>query len=133
MIDSDTPFFRAWRHRLGPHRRTLPAPRTVLPATLPEIERFGEALLPPGLLSQADEGLNSRERVFTLKRTFWCFLQQVLSPATSCRDIVSSVVALFTVLKLPKPSGDTGAYCQARNRLPLDVVARALAASAQAG
>ena len=37
-------------------------------------------LLPPGLLSQADEGANSRDRIYSLRRTFFGFLYQVLKP-----------------------------------------------------
>ena len=58
-----------------------------------ELERLFGSCFPHGLLSQADEGLNSRERVFSVRVTFWSFLCQVLNPASSCRDAVRKVMA----------------------------------------
>jgi hypothetical protein len=52
-------------------------------------------LLPPGLLAQADEGANSRERIYSVRRTFFGFLYQVLNPDCPCREIVRQIQALF--------------------------------------
>ena len=41
---------------------------------------------PTYLLSQEDQGPNSRERIFSLALTFECFLWQVLKPKTACRE-----------------------------------------------
>jgi len=90
--------------------------------------------LPPGLLSQADDGPNSRERVFSVRRTFFGFLYQLLKPNTSCREIVRQIQALEALHNGPCAQEGTSAYCQARKRLPLDRLQRlrvALAAAAE--
>jgi hypothetical protein len=90
-------------------------------------------LLPPGLLSQADEGPNSRERVFSVRRTFFGFLYQVLKPDTSCREIVRQIQALFALHDQGRVDENTSAYCQARKRLPLDTLQRVRVGVAAAG
>jgi len=42
-----------------------------------------------------------------------------MSPGTPCREIVRKVQAWHATRRLPVPSTATGAYCQARTRLPL--------------
>jgi hypothetical protein len=76
------------------------------------------------LLSQADDGPNSRQRVFSVRRTFYGFLYQVLKPDTSCREIVRQVQALFALYGGGRLDEGTSAYCQARIRLPLDTLQR---------
>jgi len=90
-------------------------------------------LLPPGLLAQADEGANSRERVFSVRRTFFDFLYQVLKPATAGREIVRQVQALLTLQDRGRTDENTIAYCQARKRLPLDRLSRVRVGVAAAG
>jgi hypothetical protein len=84
---------------------------------------FG-SFLPVGLLSQTDEGPNSREQIYSLRRTFFGFLYQVLNPDCSCREVVRQIQSLFALLSPRQVSQDTGAYCQARARLPLDILQR---------
>ena len=84
---------------------------------------FG-SLLPSWLLAQADEGPNSREQIYSVRRTFFGFLYQVLNPACPCREVVRQIQSLFALLSSRKVSDDTGAYCTARGRLPLDILAR---------
>jgi hypothetical protein len=80
--------------------------------------------LPAGLLSQTDEGPNSRERVYTVRRTFFGFLFQVLKPECSCREIVRQILALCALHTEEDSSPGTSAYCQARQRLPCDILPR---------
>ncbi len=54
--------------------------------------------------------------------TFWAFLSQVLSPGSPCREIVRKVQAWHATKRLPVPGTSTGAYCQARARLPLQTL-----------
>jgi hypothetical protein len=89
--------------------------------------------LPPGLLSQADEGPNSRERVFSVRRTFFGFLYQVLKPDTSCREIVRQIQALFALQDQRRVDENSSGYCQARKRLPLDTLSRVRVGVAAAG
>jgi hypothetical protein len=83
-------------------------------------------------LAQAQTGANSRERLYSLRGTFWGFLWQMLHPATSCREVVRQMQALFCGAELSSTVDEgTSAYCQARQRLPLQVLQRARAAAAE--
>jgi hypothetical protein len=74
--------------------------------------------LPAAMLAPTAKGLNSRQRTYPLPLTFWAFLSQVLSPGSSCREIVRKVQAWYAPQGQTPDSG-TSAYCQARSRLPL--------------
>jgi hypothetical protein len=63
-------------------------------------------------------GPNSRQRSYPDSLTFWAFLNQVIHPECSCRQIVRKVQLWHRNRKQPMPSSRTGAYCQARARLP---------------
>jgi hypothetical protein len=116
-----TPVFPAWRARLAPLGRRVAQLRQQ---SLCHLERLLHPFVPPGLLSQADEGPNSRERVFSVRRTFFGFLYQVLKPETACREIVRQIQALFALHDQGQVDESTSAYCQARKRLPLDTLGR---------
>ena len=63
------------------------------------------------------------DRVYTPLVTLWVFLGQVLSPDPSCRAAVARLNA-HRVARGQRPcSARTGAYCQARRRLPTRLVA----------
>jgi hypothetical protein len=126
-----TPFFPAWRPRLAALGRRVQHLRQY---SLCHLDQLLEPLLPPGLLAQADEGPNSRERVYSVRRTFLGFLYQVLKPDCACREIVRQIQALFLLQDRGRVDPGNSAYCQARKRLPLDTLARvrvALAAASQ--
>jgi hypothetical protein len=123
-----TPFFPEFRPRLAPSRRA--ATQKVRQASLAELEHYLAGIFPLHLLSQEDEGDNSRDRVFTLARTFECFLWQLLKPKTACREVVRQVQALFRLKNLGPVKAGTSAYCQARHRLPRERLARILTATA---
>ena len=78
-----TPFFPQFRARFAALGRRVHPHRSYCLLRLEQV--FGH-LVPPGLLSQADEGPNSRDRVYSLRRTTWGFLYQVLNPNCSCRS-----------------------------------------------
>jgi DDE family transposase len=59
-----------------------------------------------------------RRRVFTPMATFWSFLAQVLSPAQPCRETVRTVQGARQQRRQSAICSGTGAYCQARRRLP---------------
>lgn len=67
----------------------------------------------------------SRHRCYPLSLTFWAFLSQVLNPGSPCREIVRKVQFWHRRRKHPMPSSATGAYCQARARLPLEKLQQA--------
>jgi len=63
-------------------------------------------------------GHSFRERVYTPAITTWMFIGQVLSHDHSCRDAVSRL-NVWRVAHGKKPCDtDTAAYCEARQRLP---------------
>ncbi len=126
-----TPFFPAFRCRLAPLGRRV---QHLAQQSLCHLELLLNPFLPPGLLAQADEGPNSRERIFSVRRTFFGFLYQVLKPDTSCREVVRQIQALLGLHDQGPVDESNSAYCQARKRLPLDTLARlrvALGAAAQ--
>ncbi len=125
-----TSFFPAFRARLAPMGRRVEQLRQQ---SLCHLELLLGPLLPPGLLAQAEEGANSRERVFSVRRTFFGFLYQVLKPDTACREIVRQVQALLTLQDRGRADENTSAYCQARKRLPLDRLSRVRVGVAAAG
>ena len=116
-----TPFLPAFRARLAPLGRRL---QNLRQQSLCSLDLLLGPFLPPGLLSQEDQGPNSRERIFTKRRTLLAFLYQVLNPHCSCRQIVRQIQALFALHSDQRVSQDTGAYCTARKRLPLDTLQR---------
>ncbi|HEY6411366.1 MAG TPA: IS4 family transposase, partial [Ktedonobacteraceae bacterium] len=126
-----TPFFPAWRARLAPMGQRVQHLRRQ---SLMHLDLLFGSLLPAWLLAQADEGPNSREQIYSVRRTFFGFLYQVLNPDCPCREVVRQVQSLFALLSCREVSEDTGAYCIARARLPLEILARLrCAVAAQAG
>jgi len=107
------------------------ARRSLDDAAPQELERLFGPCLPAGLLSQAEAGPNSRERVYSRRVTFWTFLYQVLNPGSSCRNAVRKVMAWFALLGRPEVSEDDSPYCQARRRLDRDTLQRAFPQSAR--
>ena len=125
-----TPFFPGWRPRLAVlGRRTA---QTIRQATLAQLQEHLRDFLPAPLLSAADEGPNSRERVFSLRLTFECFVWQLLQPQTSCREVVRQVQALFRLHGRNRVDEGDSAYVQARLRLPRPRLEKAVADTAQA-
>ena len=125
-----TPYFPAFRSRLAAlGRRTAHCLRQ---ATLAQLQEHLRDFLPAPLLSPQGDGPNSRQRVFSLRLTFECFLWQLLKPKTSCREVVRQVQALFRLHHQgPVDEGDS-AYVQARLRLPQERLEKALIATALA-
>jgi hypothetical protein len=83
-------------------------------------------LLPMAEIDEAvaAERCSFRKRVFTPAVTVWIFLGQILDPDHSCRQALLRFVAWLSAQGWSVCSSDTGAYCQARQRLPEGVLAR---------
>lgn len=125
-----TPPFPAFRTRLAAlGRRTARAFRQT---TLAQLTVHLAGLIPVHLLSSADEGINSRDRLYTLRLTCECFLWQMLKPRTACREVVRQVQAQARLQGWGSVDEGTSAYIQARQRLPQECLERVLAATAQA-
>jgi hypothetical protein len=126
----NTPYFPALRSRLAVlGRRTA---QSVRQTTLAQLQQHLRDFLPPPLLSPEDDGPNSRDRIFSLRLTFECFVWQMLKPKTSCREVVRQVQALFRLHGRRPVDEDDSAYVQARLRLPKERLEQALSATAQA-
>ncbi len=126
-----TPFFPAWLRRLAPMgRRASQFLNSVRQCTLSQVEsRFGSLFANPVLRPPSGP---QRQRPYSTRRTFWCFLWQMLNQNTSCREVVEqlqSVLALHGVCKLDPGNS---AYCQARARLPLPLLEQGLGDTAAA-
>ena len=129
---ADTPFFPSWRSWF--HRRPGPGlPATfagLRRCTLDKLEvRLGPLL--PGLDALDPAKASARERPYSVRRTWWCFLWQMLQSNVSCRTVVRQLQAMFVLEGRPTVDESTGAYCQARERLPEPLFATALKRSAQ--
>ena len=68
----------------------------------------------------------NEDAIYTPPLTLWAFLSQVLfkEEQRSCAAAVARVVVLLVALGKEPPSGDTGAYCRARGKLPEKVLRR---------
>ena len=121
--------FPAFRSRLAAlGRRTAKSVRQI---TLGQLQEHLGKLLPAPLLSATDEGTNSRDRVFSLRLTFECFVWQMLTPGTSCRTVVRHVQTLFRLAGRGWVDEENSAYIQARQRLPRERLEKALLTTAQ--
>jgi len=63
-------------------------------------------------------GLCWIDRIYSPLVTLWVFLGQVLSADPSCRAAVARLIAHRLSRSQRACSAETGAYCQARKRLP---------------
>ena len=115
-MKTTTPFFPAWRARLAPLKATA---RHLRAQPLPQLHGLFGSWIPEAALAQETAGLNSRERKFPLRLTFWAFLGQILSPGTSCREAVRQILALFCLAGQELADEQNSGFCLARKRLPL--------------
>jgi len=112
----DTPLFPAFRSRLAAlGRRSF---RSLRQNTLAQFQEQMRHLIPAHLLSQEEEGPNSRDRCFSLRFTLECFVWQMLKPRTACREVVRQVQSLLRLQGQVPIDEDDSAYVQARQRLP---------------
>lgn len=73
----------------------------------------------------------SRNRMFTLEQTFFLFLWQVLS-MSSCSAAVQRILLKLRVAGKEKASPSTSGYCQARDRIPDELLGQILSGTAKA-
>ena len=125
-----TPFFKGFNRLLfgKPPVPTLTEAFAKLSEcdSLSRLRKTFGAYIPRFLLAPKSSGPNSRRRLFSLEVVFWSFFDQVQTPEGSCREAVRKVMA-FVRRQFPREeigtmSPDTSAYCQARAKIPLDVI-----------
>ncbi len=131
-MQQKTPLFRGFHRKLfgrPPVSKNAELQRGLEQADKLCLRQLGAllgGLLPDALVNfKAEQGDNSRKRIYTVMVTFWAFLSQVLDADGCCVRAVSRVQALFSLRKLPAPDEDTGAYCRARARLPIRLLIKA--------
>jgi hypothetical protein len=92
--------------------------------SLLHLDQLFSPLLPLDLLAPTAAGPNSRDRIYNLRRTFFGFLYQVLNPHCPCREVVRQIQALFALHNGRAVDPETGGWCQARDRFPLELLPR---------
>lgn len=118
-----TPFFPALRNSLAPLGRGL---RSLRSTPTPELQIFFSSLFPDHLFRPQPAGANSRERIFTLQRTFWLFLVQALTPKTSLREACHHLRSLLELSSPEDRAATTGAFSRARGRFPTTLLHQVL-------
>ncbi len=90
-------------------------------------------LLPEFVIEQAIDELKIkyRHRLFDPFVSLWVFLSQVLDVDKSCHNAVSRVIAYLAGESQEIPSTDPSAYCQARSRLPEELLEKLFGKAAQ--
>lgn len=84
---------------------------------------FFNLLTGPRLLDHVEAVLpDHRERLFPPTESLSMFLTQVLSADGSCQQAVNSAAVNRLIDSLPRCSTNTSAYCQARARLPEEMI-----------
>lgn len=84
---------------------------------------FFNLLTSPAFLDKVESLLpNHRERLFPPTETLSMFLAQAMSADRSCQKAVNEALVQRLFGGLPTCSSHTGAYCQARQRLPLEMI-----------
>ena len=94
--------------------------RAAALSSLSELSLLLGRFVPEGLLERAAQKEHSRERIFSFRSTFWAFVSQVLTPRTSCLEVVRKVQSFCSAQGLPVPSESDAAYCQARKKLSIE-------------
>ena len=123
----NTPFFKQWLPILAPMgRRTAEAFIHIRQCTLSQVENCFGALFASEVLRPPRPGDKRRERPYSIRRTFWCFLWQMLNQNTSCREVVRQLQSVMGLHGVHNLDCGNSAYCQARARLPVSLLQKGL-------
>jgi len=91
-----------------------------------DLQDLYAAFIPLSLFHAFEKALRLRSRIFSLQTTFWSFLNQVQNPEISCREVVRTFIASVQSNLPPDQdlaiSPSDSAYCQARLRIPLELL-----------
>jgi len=92
-------------------------------ATNSDSYAFFNLLTSPALLDKVEAlAPDHRERLFPPTETLSMFVAQALAPDRSCQKAVDEASIKRLIGGLPPCSTHTGAYCKARQRLPLEMI-----------
>ncbi len=129
----NTPFFAQWLPLLAPMgRRASEVLTHIRQCTLSQLESCFGALFAGAALRPPKPGDKRRERPYSIRRTFWCFLWQMLNQNTSCREVVRQLQAVLGLHGVRHLDPGNSAYCQARARLPVSLLEQGLGETAAA-
>ncbi len=107
----------------NPHSVSYQPPRVREYATNSDSYRFFNLLTGPELFDQVESLLpEHRERLFPPTETLSMFLAQAMSADRSCQSAVNDAAIKRLTGGLALCSTHTGAFCRARQRLPVDMV-----------
>jgi len=113
-----TPFFKAFGPLLFGRAGKKAVEEVGRIDTLEQLYGLFGDLIPNKMLAPVEKGVGSRSRDLPPKVTFWAFVAQVMTPGTSCREVVRKVEAWWRwTQKGRSGSLSASAYCQARARL----------------
>jgi hypothetical protein len=115
----DTPLFPAWAAAFTTQLQRL---RTTAAPTLHQFESLFAAWVPHPSLDQQTQGDHSRDRCWNLRLVFWSFLWQIAQTGAACREAIRQAQILCLRAHRPLPPDQTSPYCQARAKLPLQVL-----------
>jgi hypothetical protein len=79
------------------------------------------------------DGVNRRDRIYTTHTTLMLFVQQVLTKDAGCKEMVTLLNKQRKAKQLPAVSTNTTSYCEARMRLPLELLRRLMREIADLG
>src|SRR6187399_69380 len=109
------PRMRSYRHRRLQQQAIFLRRQFLQDGDLPFTDVLSERVVAQALTAT---GVVWLDRIYSPLVTLWVFLGQVLSADHSCRAAVARLIA-HRVSRGERPcSAETGAYCQARERLP---------------
>lgn len=127
-MNNTTPFFKAFGPLLfgKPETPSFSETVTKFSQCTSLLRKTFAYCIPQALLNRRSSGQNSRKRLFPLEVVFLGGLEQVQTPNGSCRQAVRKIMP-YVCSKLQRKKGqvmspDTSAYCQARVKIPLDVM-----------
>ena len=113
-------------------RRAAEVLTHIRQCTLSQLENCFGALFAAAALAPPQPGDRRHERPYSIRRTFWCFLWQMLNENTSCREVVRQLQAVLGLHGVHHLDSGNSAYCQARARLPVGLLEQGLRETATA-
>ena len=130
---NNTPFFTPWLHLLAPMgQRAKEVLTHIRQCTLSQLENCFGSIFAAAALRPPRSGDPRRERPYSNRRTFWCFLWQMLNENTSCREVVRQLQSVLGLHGVHNLDPGNSAYCQARTRLPVGLLEQGLRDTATA-
>lgn len=114
-----TPVFPAWSRDFQDAYRNF---QSTAASGLQQLEALFGAWISSHHLAPTDSGPLSRRRRWTLRLLFWTFLWQVAQAGAACREAIRQAQSFCQLNQQPVPPDEDSPYCQARAKLPIDVL-----------